>query len=260
MSEIILLSTINLRSSTEKAVEIFRDISFDHLFLDLPTYQEEAIRSIALGTPYTEVVQRLKNMRSIKEPEDTQKYRAMEPILDYISRLDPHVGIHCFRDPVYHHFSREVMDEVFVKTCVSKLFRIRVEEWFEILEEEVRVGLGCVVREAKTIARKARGRSVCIGASEDLRPPLEERGHSVSWIEVDRSYSPLDVLRGKVRRWILHGEEVSEDEVKDLVHRHLEFTEMVLMSGLEEAYRRWVSGCSTETGRIIGGSEEDPQG
>ncbi len=169
------------------------------------------MRSIGLGTPIPEVLQRLKKMRSIRELEDTKKYRAAEFILDYISQLDPHVGIHCFRDPVYHHFSWDAMDEVFVKTCISKLFGIRGEEWLELIEEEVGIGFGCLVREAEIIDKRASGRNLCLGASEDLRPLLEARGHDVSCIEVDRACTPLDVLRREVKRCVLNGGEASRN-------------------------------------------------
>ncbi|RJS77637.1 hypothetical protein CW713_10050, partial [Methanophagales archaeon] len=43
----------------------------------------------------------------------------------------------------------------------------------------------------------------------------------------------------KIKREILEGEIVKEEEVVRLVHAHVRFVGMVMEKGYEEAYRKW---------------------
>ncbi|MFQ5711596.1 MAG: hypothetical protein ACE5GD_07430 [Candidatus Geothermarchaeales archaeon] len=247
MTRITILSTINLKTSNKKAVAFLRREGCDNLFLDFPRDQEKHIRSLALGIPPQEVIQRLRDEGLIREPEDTQRYRAAEPLFDYLPHMSPETGIYCFGDPVYHRASGRMMGEILVLTWRSKLMGIKIDEWVRALGEELRLRVGCAEREAEAIAARARGASVCVGASEDIGSHLEERGFRVEFVELDRSYSPLDVLRGKMWEAMLSGDEVPDETVEKLVRYHIKFTDLIMSSHtFEEAYRRWVEKYSRE--------------
>ncbi len=252
MESLTLLSTINLESSNRKAVNFLERKGCDNLFLDFPRDQEIHIRSIALGIPPKEVVQQLRDCGLIKDPEDTQKYRAAAPIFDYLSCMSPETGIYCFRDPLYYYLSRKMMGEILVLTYKTKLRGIRVDEWINVFEDEIMLRMRGVEREANIIADRAVGESICLGASKEFIPFLEGKGFTVELIELDRSYSPLDVLRIKLTRSTLQGEEPPRKMVARLVGYHLKFTDLIIDSlNFEKGYQSWKEKYSEEIDEIL---------
>ena len=61
----------------------------------------------------------------------------------------------------------------------------------------------------------------------------------VNEIVVDKPCKPLDILGEKIKHEIMEGEEVKEEEVRELVGDHLRFVGMIMEKGYEGAYRMW---------------------
>jgi hypothetical protein len=49
-------------------------------------------------------------------------------------------------------------------------------------------------------------------------------------------------LREKIRREIIFGEEISNEDIKRLIQDHLVFTDLIIKEGFEEACRSWQEG------------------
>jgi len=64
-------------------------------------------------------------------------------------------------------------------------------------------------------------------------------GFHVKEIIVDEPCKPLDILGARIKREILYGEYVDEEEVRALVEEHLNFVDMIIELGYEAAYKSW---------------------
>jgi len=133
------------------------------------------------------------------------------------------------------------MSKILVLTLRSKIRGVKRDEWMGVLEEDVRFREQYVEREVDEISANASDKSVCVGASQDVGSNLERRGFKVRLVELDRSYSPLDVLREMISRSRLSGEKLSEETIERLLRFQLQFTDMIIAShSFEEGYHRWM--------------------
>jgi hypothetical protein len=236
---ITILGTVNTKSSKQKAMEWLKAKRKKVLFLNLPIDQEAYIKEIAEGIDWRKVLQSMKEDGLIKEPEDVQSYRALEPVFEGLPLID---NVFCFRDPLYHDFCREVSREILILTFRARLGNINIEEWKKIIEEEVRFGVECSKREAEYICRRLQDDNICIDACKDVESFLRKKGHEIERIELDKPCKPLDILREKIRREIIFGEEISNEDIKRLIQDHLVFTDLIIKEGFEEACRSWQEG------------------
>ncbi len=89
------------------------------------------------------------------------------------------------------------------------------------------------------IADRAEKKIICLDASEELLTALSGFNFRVKEIVVDKPCKLLDILAEKIKREIMEGEVVKEEEVRELVGDHLRLVEMIMEKGYEEAYRMW---------------------
>ncbi|VUT25623.1 MAG: hypothetical protein MOIL_01141 [Candidatus Methanolliviera sp. GoM_oil] len=232
MTKIIVLETINLKSSIEKAI-VWLDGKT--IFLDLPTDVESYIKEIIQGANYQGVLQYMEDVGLIKV-EEKRKYRAYEPIFEYIYKNRPIV--HCYEDPTHHYLSMDTADEIFVLTAKGRLGWIDLGRWRRVLEDEIKLGIEYLEVEGEFICNRIKGDGVCIGSS-DLKDYLKKRGLDARSVEIDRSYLPLDILREEIKEEILGGEKVSDKTMKRFIDYHLRFTDIIIENGFEDAYQIW---------------------
>ncbi|MHC1635017.1 MAG: hypothetical protein ACXQTS_00090 [Candidatus Methanospirareceae archaeon] len=237
MREIINLVTANTRYSKEKATSILKDSDYSCLFLNFPRNQEGFIREIAKGANPWLIIEKMKDLGLVKEPEDVQDYRAAEPIFKCLPSLE--VDIYCYKEVASHVLSRESATSILILTAKAKMGKIKVEEWKEVMEEEVYNDIESAEEEADYIARRAKEKNICLDASLDVMHHLSELDFRIKKIILDKFYKPLDILYEKIRAEVLYGKKVKEEEVKRLVKEHLNFVDMIIERGYEEAYRLW---------------------
>jgi len=215
------------------------NLRYDTLFLNLPTASEEQIRRIALGETPQDAFERLREMEVLREPEDTQMYGAMNPVLRYLKRISPSVAVHCFRDPVYHELRRRTMVELLHLAARSRSLDLREEQWLNVLTREVKTRMDFLEMDADNIESRSGEMNVLVGASPGMRDVLRSRGMEVRVVEIERSVAPLEVLRREIWDAMTSGAEVPVERVRELVQEHLDFTDLIVRLGLDEAYGEW---------------------
>ena len=236
--EITNLITINTSYSKKKATEILKRGGYDALFMDFTRNQETFIRGIAKGVEPELAVEHMKDFGLVQEPEDTQTFRAAGPLFECLPSLELE-AIYCYKEEASLILSRDVAVRVLVLTAKAKLGKIEVEEWKEVMKDDIYNELESAEGEAKYIADRAEKKNVCLDASPELLTSLSGLDFQIKEIVVDKPCKPLDILGEKIKREILEGEIVKEEEVVRLVHAHVRFVEMIMEKGYEGAYRKW---------------------
>jgi hypothetical protein len=233
MAAFDLLAVIDLKISYKKAVDWIAKRSYDCIFLPLPVIIEGYIKRLN-----GEV---LLKQNILREPEDAQLIRVMQPLFEYLSRM--RIKMYCYKANLDWTFSHDFATQILLLTLRSKLLGIKVEEWLKLLVDEVTFMEEAVYREAYLLSAKARAnkKNICIAGfgAEGLKFYLEKMGHKVDLITLDTSIAPLDKLRAEIKRKLKCGEEVSRELVEKLIAMHLKFIDLILEKGYEEAYQLW---------------------
>ncbi|MCW3141509.1 MAG: hypothetical protein N2V72_04920 [Methanophagales archaeon] len=238
--EITNLITINTSYSKEKATEILKRGGYDTLFMDFTRNQEAFIRAIAKGVEPELAMEHMKDLGLVKEPEDTQDFRAAEPLFECLPSLElEDTNIYCYKEEASRILFRDIAVKVLILTAKAKLGKIEVEEWKEVMRDDIYNEFESAEGEAKYIADRAEKKNICLDASEELLSSLSGLGFRVKEIVVDKPCKPLDILGEKIKCEILGGDVVTEDEVIGLVRDHVRFVEMIIEKGYERAYWMW---------------------
>jgi hypothetical protein len=238
--EITNLITINTSYSKEKATEILKRGGYDALFMDFTRNQESFTRDIAKGVEPELAVEHMKDLGLMQEPEDTQGFRAAKPLFECLPFLVlEDTDIYCYKEEASRILSRDTAVRVLILTAKAKLGKIEVEEWKEVMKDDIYNEVESAEGEAKYITDRAEKKNICLDASEELLTSLSGLDFRVKEIVVDKPCKPLDILAEKIKREILVGEVVKEEEVVGLVRDHVRFVEMIMEKGYEGAYRMW---------------------
>ena len=232
------IKTINTSYSKRKAVEILKREKFDCLFLNFSRSQEEFIREMAMGSNPETVIEKMRELGLVKDPEDTQEYRAAIPLFEFISSLDES-KIYCYKGEASLSLSRDYAVRTLILTLRAKIGKIDVEEWKDVMRDTIYSEMSSADEEAEYIAGIAGRKNVCIDGSKRLMSRLSELGFRVEEVVVDSPCRPLDILREKVERELLYNEPLEDGEVIRLVKEHVRFVDMVIKSGYEEACKAW---------------------
>ncbi|MEM2934442.1 MAG: hypothetical protein QXL78_05900 [Methanocellales archaeon] len=235
MATFDLLAVINLKSSYKKAADFMAERDYDCIFLPLPVAVESSFKPGLFKIKIKPSGQGI-----LREPEDGQLIRAMQPLFEYLSRRK--LKVHCYKADLDWSFSRDFTTQILLLTLRSKLQGIKVEDWIKLLAEEAIFAEEAICREAYLLSAKARAKNACLagyGAGE-LKSSLEKMGHEVKVIKLDVSAAPLDKLRAEVKRKMKTGDEVSRELAEKLIAMHLKFTDLILEKGYEEAYKHWL--------------------
>jgi len=232
------IRTINTSYSKRKAVEILKREEFDCVFLNFSRNQEEFMREIARGSNPEAVIEKMRELGIVKDPEDSQEYRAAMPLFEFLPSLDED-KIYCYKGEASLSLSRDYAVRTLILTLRAKIGRIDVREWKDVMRDDIYSEMSSADEEAEYIAGIAKKRNVCIDGSKRLMSKLSELGFRVEEVVVDSPCRPLDILREKVEREVLYNEPLEDEEVIRLVKEHVRFVDMVVKSGYEEACRIW---------------------
>lgn len=240
MKRITNIITINTSYSKSKAVDILKKGGYDCLFLDFGRNQESFIRSIAEGADPHAAVALMKDLGLVKEPEETQAYRAAQPLFECLPSLDVRAPrIYCYKEDATLVLSRDIAVQILLLTVKARVGKIKAEEWKEVLKEDLFHEQEAAEVEASYIAERAGTRNICMGASEVLVSSLAGSGFHVTELVLDQPCKPLDMLAEKLKRELLLGECVPDEEVERLVKEHVRFVDLILELGYDEAYKTW---------------------
>jgi hypothetical protein len=251
MARVMMLIAPYLRSAREKVGEVLVHHEYDTLFLDLPRDTQDYIRAIAEGADHGEVIQGLEEAELIRRPEDTYKYKALEPVLKDLWRIrveNPTLEVFCYEEPTCSYTSlrsREIAGEIFAETGKAAIRgKVDVGRWRAMLKEELSLEIGAAREEASFIVEEAKEENACTASvGEDIVVHLEERGLKVRSMELGSYRAPLAVLRCKLRDELMGRGEVSDEEVRRLILAHVQFVRMVVTEeDFEKAYERWSKG------------------
>jgi len=238
--EITNLITINTGYSKEKATAILKRGGYDSLFMDFTRNQETFIKDIAKGVEPELAVEHMKDFGLVKEPEDTQDFRAAKPLFECLPFLDlKDTAIYCYKEEASLILSRDAAVRILILTAKARAGKIEVEEWKGVMKDDVYNEIESAEGEAEYMANRAEKKNICLDASEELLTSLSGLEFQVNEIVVDKPCKPLDILGEKIKREILEGEVVKEEEVENLVGDHVRFVEMIMEKGYERAYRMW---------------------
>ncbi len=202
------------------------------------------IRGIARGADPELMSMRYTYPDPLKELEDVQDYRALRPLFEFLPYSD--VEVYCYKEDASVVLSRDAAVRMLILTMKAKIGKIEIKEWRKIIEDEIYNEIGSAESEASYIAERAGGRSICIDGSEELMNSLSDLRFEVEEMILDRPCKPLDILGHKIKREILYGEVVSDEEIKSFIESHLRFVDMIIEMGYEEAYKTWAD--SSECG------------
>ncbi len=233
-----LLAVIDLKSSYKKAADWMAEKDYDCIFLPLPLAVESYIKLRRLDREV------LLKQNILREPEDSQLIKAMQPLFEYLKSLSKRkrtLEICCYKADLDWSFSQDFTTRILLLTLRSKLQGIKVEEWLKLLMDEAIFSEEAICREAYLLSAKAMARNACIAGSdaEELKFSLEKLGHKVELIKLDISAAPLDKLRVEIKRKVRCKGEVSREVAEKLIAMHLKFTDLILEKGYEEAYQLW---------------------
>ncbi len=242
MKELTNLISVNTSYSKEKVVKILKRGGYDCLFIDFSRNQEGFMRAIVEGADPELVVEKMKDLGLVKEPEDTQDYKAAKPLFEFLPSLEAtRTALYCYKEDASIVLSRDIAVRILLLTARARIGKIEAGEWKEVIKEDIYYGIESARGEAEYVARRAGVKDICMGASEELLASLSCLGFKVKEVIVDEPCKPLDILSERIKREILYGEYVEDEEVRALVEEHLNFVEMIIERGYEAAYKSWSS-------------------
>lgn len=88
MPQVVNLVTVNTRRSKRKVVEWICQRFVNCLFLDLPTSWQSNIDDILRGISTRHVIEVMKDLGLVREPEDTQFLNSYDPILQNLHYIN----------------------------------------------------------------------------------------------------------------------------------------------------------------------------
>ena len=240
MKQITNIITINTGYSKGKAVDILKKGGYECLFLDFGRNQESFIRNIAQGADPGLAVEMMKDLGLVKEPEETQDYRAAKPLFECLPSLEVSASnLYCYKEDASLILSSDVAVRILLLTAKARVGRVEAEEWKEVMRDDIYNEIEAAEGEANYIVERAGKTNICMGASEELVTSLSGSGFRVEEIVVDPPCKPLDLFATKIKMEMLKGEVVREEEVERLVEDHLRFVDLILERGYDEAYKTW---------------------
>ncbi len=240
MAKITVLRTVNTWESRERAAEWLAQNKFDTFFLDLPMDLEGFIKDILLGADCKHMIQHMKDLELLRDPEDVRMYGMAEPILQVLCSLDnSKVQVYCYLDPIVRSFASEAAEYIMALTKKAEGGEIDVKEWKELLKEGILLSMKVAESEGKYISKRAKAENVCLNISDEAKNYLADLGYTVESIVLDKPCQPLDLLGLKLREELLGGRKVPDAEVRSLVADHVKFSNLVVEKDYEEAYNIW---------------------
>lgn len=239
-ADLLALETVNTRWSKAKAARwlVWRPVI--RLLLDFPPETEAHFRRVHRGKPWPETLGEMEAKGLVRAPEESQEYRALEPLMGSLARLAGDVA--CAGDSQRRTFSAEVSTRLTVLTLRGRMGAVEPEEWRRALTDDVLLTRDGGKKQAKTVALwTEEGEQVAaLDLPAETLDELKRTGIEAERVVLDRPGLPLDELRGMLRKEVESGEAVPDETVARLVREHLEFVGRAVLVGYEEAYREHV--------------------
>jgi len=235
------LLTIETEYSKMKAAKLIEDIVIDSLFLQLPVEWQNLIDEIVVGQkPVKKILEHAIDSGVIKVPEDSHLMKEYRPLFEILPNLYRRgVKVYCCQDKSMHDTITDILDEILLLTIRARLGKIEPRKWRALLEEEARIELELTEKCSMYILTKAKNRNLGIDLSKEILESLKVKGFLIYEITLDYPSKPLDLLKFKIKQSLLKGKEVSDDEIIHYVKEHIQFTELIMRYGFDDAYRIW---------------------
>lgn len=238
--DLIVFQTVNTRWSKAKAAERLARRPAARLLLDFPPETEAHFRRVHRGQPWEETLGEMEAKGLIRAPEESQEYRALEPLMESLGRLAADVA--CAGDSQMRAFGCEVAGRLVTLTLRGRMGSVEPEEWRRALMDDVLLSRDGGRKQAKTVALwiEEHMQIAALDLPDETLEELKRMGIEAVRVALDRPGLPLDELRGLLRREVESGEPVADETVARLVKEHLEFVGRATVVGYEEAYRERV--------------------
>ena len=235
------LLTVETEYSKMKAAKLIEDIVIDSLFLQLPVEWQNLIDEIVVGQkPVKKILEQAIDSGVIKVPEDSHLIKEYRPLFEILPNLYRRgVKAYCCQDKSMHDTITDILDEILLLTIRARLGKIEPRKWRALLEEEARIELELTEKCSMYILTKAKNKNLGIDLSREILESLKAKGFLIYEITLDSPSKPLDLLKFKIKQSLLKGKEVSDDEIIHYVKEHVQFTELIMRYGFDDAYRIW---------------------
>lgn len=242
--DLLVLQTVNTRWSKEKAARRLSQQPVARLLLDFPPEVEAYFRRVRLGRPWEETLSELERRGLLRAPEESQEYRALEPVMSRLKSLTEDVA--CAGDSRFRAMGSELSGRLATLTLRGRMGSVDPGEWRHALMDDVLISRDAARRQAQTVALLTektgdpRASTASIDLPAETVEELRRMGLEVERVVLDRPALPLDRLRALLRREVETGEPVDDETTARLVREHLEFVGRVTVAGYDEAYREQV--------------------
>ncbi|MBC7091925.1 MAG: hypothetical protein H5T50_08490 [Nitrososphaeria archaeon] len=235
------LLTIETEYSKMKAAKLIEDIVIDSLFLQLPVEWQNLIDEIVVGRrPIKKLLDHAIESGMVRVPEDSHLIKEYRPLFEILPNLYRRgVKVYCCQDKIVHDTVTEILDEILLLTIRARLGKIEPRKWRALLEEEARIELELAEKCIMYILTKAKNKNLGIDLSREVLESLKVKGFFIYEITLDSPSKPLDLLKFKIKQSLLKGKEVSDEEIIHYVKEHVQFTELIMRYGFDDAYRIW---------------------
>lgn len=236
-ADLLVFQTVNTRWSKAKAAGRLARRPAARLLLDFPPETEAHFRRVHRGKPWPEALDEMEEKGLVRAPEESQEYRALEPLMSDLPSLAKDVA--CAGDSQGRTFGAEVSARLVVLTLRGRMGSVETEEWRRALTDDLLLARDGGKKQAKTVALwvEERGEVVALDLPAETLEELKRTGVEAEQVVLDSPGLPLDELRGLLRKEVESGEAVADETVARLVREHLEFVGRATVVGYEEAYR-----------------------
>ena len=213
---------LNTRWSVQKSLEFIEKDDFDTLFLNLPQKFELFIRRNQM--PY--------------DPVYEQDFVSLSPLIEFCKNSG--IEIYCYKDDKNAEFESSCIYEILRLVLRSKIRKVEVEEWKNVLRRQIIKSKEYAEYEAMKLIEKAGEMNACINMSSEIESILITEGFDVDRIELYDFSRPIDKLLQLVKMEI-EGVEVDDAEFERAVNEYISFIDAVVEMGYEEACKYFLS-------------------
>ncbi|RLI74848.1 hypothetical protein DRO97_04810 [Archaeoglobales archaeon] len=210
--------TLNAAWCVEKLVEILRKEEFDTVFINLPIEFEPYFRSKS----FTEL-QRIATFY-------IHDLNALEPLVN----ANLNIKIYCYKDNDHSNKERNTSIDLLNLVLRAKLGRINVEEWKEVIMDDLKSNTEFAEYEAIRIVERVGNKNACLNLNEEVESFLRKEGFEVEKVWLYDFSRPIDKLYNLVKKE-MNGEIIDDKEFEELIHKHIKFIDTVIEIGYDEA-------------------------
>ncbi|MGP3667685.1 MAG: hypothetical protein ACKD6N_05645 [Candidatus Bathyarchaeota archaeon] len=261
--KLLIVGFPRLRKSYVKVGGWIKSIRYKALFLEFPKLLTDAVRSLGEGLPYNYVLSEVKKQGLIPEPVGSWEYYA-EPILKSIPQAkqsNPNMDIYCYRSSAYEKFSADMAVKITLLTLRSIITgKVEVKEWRKILIEELKFSFKALEEEVEYITDVAKNYdvNVCLGglAVKNIENFTRKAGFDVEvkYIDTPYHYTPLEVLRNRLKEELEEGKENPDHVLENLIKQHIYYIKNYILLSMnpDDAYDKWFKAEAKKLEEVAG--------